>query len=297
VGILTPQDIIIPVGVFQSGKWKTSWPKAGIDSHFTNDSGEPLPKILPLDKVPAKWLPDGIKIPRNWILLGGGSDQRNLTVEEATEFESHCSTVWGLRASFIGTGRRPEHVNPKVGVVGMVTSGITKARVCEAVGPNSSESKALLTFLRKNFDLAEEQAIRKAGGSLNTGHPTAKGKRILNPLKAKNVSKIKTERPKQTLYFISIVREYENPDCPAESLYNVWMLRNDQKYKILSADMILTDCDRKEGSWIYPVGIVSIESREYIVSEELGYESESYTIRMLDKGALKTVLFVRGGGC
>jgi Na+/H+-dicarboxylate symporter len=118
----------IPVGVFQAGKWKTSWPEAGIDGDF-NDSGQLRPKTLPLGKVPAEWLPGSIKIPKNWMLFAGESDQRNITVEEATEFQSHCSGVWGLRASFIGTERRPEHVNPKVGVVGMVISGITKARV------------------------------------------------------------------------------------------------------------------------------------------------------------------------
>ena len=61
--------------------------------------------------------------------------------------------------------------------------------------------------------------------------------------------------------------------------------------------MMLSDCDWKEGNWIYPLGMVSIEGKEYVTSVELGYEWENYTIRMLDKDALKIVLFVRGGGC
>jgi len=163
--------------------------------------------------------------------------------------------------------------------------------------------RALLTFLQKNFDFAEKEAISKAGMPLYTRHPTAKGERILKPLKAENTSKMKTERAKQAIYFISIVRQYEQPkkqdtyDCYAESLFNVWVLSNDQPYRMIAADMILTDCYGREGQWINPLGLLSIENREYIISEELGYESESYTIRMSDKDALKTVLFVRCGGC
>jgi hypothetical protein len=114
---------------------------------------------------------------------------------------------------------------------------------------------------------------------------------------------MKTERAKQAIYFISITRQYEQPkkqdayDCYAESLFNVWVLSNNQQYRIIAADMILTDCDGKEGKWINPLGVLSIEKREYIISEEHGYEYESYTIRMLDKEAMQTVLDVPGGGC
>jgi hypothetical protein len=249
-----------------------------------------------LDKVPAKWLSGNIKIPRKWLLLGAESEQWKLMAEVAIEFESHCSTAWGLKASFIGTRGRPGHVNPKTNKVGMATSGVTKGRASEIVDLNSRESKSLLKLLREKFDLAEQEAIRM-GDPLYTGHPTLKNERVNKPFKPKKIFRMKTKQAKQTLYFISIVRHYEqlkreeNYDCYAESLFNVWVLNNDQQYKIAAADMILTDCDGREGRWINPLGVLSIENKEYITSLELGYESESY----MDKGALKTVLFVRGG--
>jgi hypothetical protein len=296
VGILREDGIIIPVSVFQSGKWKTSWPEAAIGGHFTNDSGQPLPKTLPLDKIPAKWLSSGGKIPKNWRLLRAGSGQHKLTAEKAVEFQSHCSGAWGLKTSFVGKTRTPEGVEPKI-KEGLVTSGIAKGWASEIVDPNSSDSKSLLKLLREKFNLAEQEAISKATKPLYTGHPTLKNERVHKPFKAKKIFGMKTGRAKQVIYFIPIVRQYENPDCYAESLYNVWVLRNDQNYKIVAADMILTNCDGNEGNWIYPVGIVSIEGRVYVVSWELGYEWENYTIRMLEKDALKTVLFVHGGGC
>jgi len=295
VGILREDGIIIPIGIFHSAKWRTSWPEPDNDGGLINDSGGRRPKTLPLDKVPDKWL-SGTKIPRNWILFGPGLDQRKLIAEEATEFESHCSSAWGLKTSFVGKTRTPEGVEPKI-KEGLVTSGIAKGWASEIVDPNSSDSKRLLKLLREKFDLAEQEAISKATKPLYTGHPILKNERVYKPFNAKKIFRMKTGRAKQVMYFISIVRQYENPDCPAESLYNVWVLRNDQKYKIVAADMILTNCDGMEGNWICPVGIVSIEGREYVISNELGYEWENYTIRMLDKDALKTVLFVRGGGC
>ncbi len=114
---------------------------------------------------------------------------------------------------------------------------------------------------------------------------------------------MKTDRMRQDIYFISMVREYEWPkkestyDCYAESLYNVWALVNNQQCRIIAADMILTDCEGKEANRITPFGILSIENREYVISVEYGYEWENYTIRMLDKDAMKTALFVPGGGC
>jgi len=295
VGILIGGDIIIPVGVFQNAKWRTSWPEPINDGGFINDSDGPRPKTLPLDKVPTDWLPDGIKIPRNRILLGTGSNQQKLMVEKAIEFDSDCTSGWGLKASFVGKTQKPEGVDPKL-KAGLVTSGISKAWASETVDPNSSESRSLLKLLREKFDSAEQDALRIAD-SLNIKHPTSKNERIYKPLKPEKIFKMKFEQTKKILYFISVVRQYENPDCYAATLYNVWVLWNNQEYKIVAADMMLSDCDWKEGNWIYPLGMVSIEGKEYVTSVELGYEWENYTIKMLDKDALKIVLFVRGGGC
>jgi hypothetical protein len=184
VGILREDGIIIPVGVFQSAKWETSWPEAVIGGHFTNDSGEPLPEILPLDKVPAKWLSGGGKIPKSWRLLRAGSGQHKLTAEKAVEFQSHCSRAWGVKTSFVGKTRTPEGHEPKI-KEGLVTSGIAKGWASEIVDPNSSESKSLLKLLREKFDLAEQDAIRMAGRPLYTGHPTLKNERIHKPFKTK----------------------------------------------------------------------------------------------------------------
>jgi hypothetical protein len=302
VGILREDGIIIPVGLYHSAKWRTSWPEPAIRGHFTNDSGEPLPKTLPLDKIPSKWLSGGGKIPQSWRLLRVGSRQDKLTAEEAVEFRSHCSGAWGLKTSFVGKTRTPKFFSPKI-KEGLVTSGLTKGWASEMVDLNSGESKSLVKLLQKKFDLAEEEAIRMASRPLYTGHPTLKNERIHKPIKPKKIFRMKTERAKQAIYFISIVRQYEQPkkqetyDCYAESLFNVWVLSNGQQYRMIAADMILTDCDGKEGRWINPLGLLSIENREYIISEELGYESESYTIRMVYKGVMQTVLNVPGGGC
>ncbi len=301
VGILWEDGIITPVGVFKSGKWKTSWPEPVIHGHFRNDKGEPLPKSLPLDKIPSNWLSGCEKMPENWRLVRGGSAQHNLRVQEAVEFQSQGSRAWGLKTAFLGKVQTPEGVEPKI-KEGMVTSGIVKGWASVVVDSNSKESETLLKFLRDKFDLAEQEALSR-GEALYTGHPTSKEERIRKPIKAKTVFKMRAGREKQATFFISIIRQYEQPkkqyknDCYAESLFNVWVSRNNQQYRIMAMDMILTDCYGKEGNWITPLGVLSIESKEYIISMEFGYESENYTIRMLDKDAMKTVLSVWGGGC
>ena len=75
------------------------------------------------------------------------------------------------------------------------------------------------------------------------------------------------------------------------------MLLQGNKIKFLSSEFIATDCDGKETHDVVPNVVISVQGRYYVVSENYGYECESYMIHQLIDDSMKEVLNVDGGGC
>jgi hypothetical protein len=75
------------------------------------------------------------------------------------------------------------------------------------------------------------------------------------------------------------------------------VLLQGNKIKLLSSEFIATDCYGKETHDVVPNVVISVQEKHYVVSENYGYEWESYTIHQLIDDSMTEVLNVDGGGC
>jgi hypothetical protein len=107
------------------------------------------------------------------------------------------------------------------------------------------------------------------------------------------------------------VRTYARPAghadarCDEASVMTGWFVEDPSgAFRLLAADLTMTDCDRKGSPLIQPLATVMLGDRSsaeaerlFVVTLERHYEGETYSITEISPSAVTTILTVHGGGC
>ena len=276
VGIAQSDDILIPIGTYDEGKWINTWPETSIDEQpeidklikATNGKAQ-------LQDIPAKWIGPIKTIPAKVYLWSEAPRPRLLKVLNAVKYGSHCSGGWALKTDLYPRKEVDYSPTPKVGIATNRDSGVIPFESNINIGKLPA---SLRKAIKSSFDgkyPVEFVHIYKASKMIMGG--------ALYFIEAQQKSPY-TYNPKET-------------ECYDLKVLNSWLLLKGDKISALSSEFIPTDCWGKETHTIVPNAVIFVDGKHYVVSENYGYEWESYTIHQILNDGLKEVLNVGGGGC
>jgi hypothetical protein len=289
IGIVRIDGILVPIGTYDHDKWVKTWPEPTIDDQPEIDK---LVKAtdgkMRLQDIPTSWVGAIKKIPTQVYLWSEGSRPKGIAVLDSEFYHSHCSGGWVLKTNLSSREERGAPT-PKVGIASNLDAYVNPF---EEIKSNSKIAMPLTQAIKAKFE--EKEKASRNGSQKERGMGSIELLRIYKTRQGVNG---------KSLYFITAHRKYPNPknapdsDCYDVNILNSWVLFYGNKASFLSSEFIITDCDGKEMNDIVPDAVITIKGRRYTVSENYGYEWESYRIHEILDGEMKEVLRVDGGGC
>lgn len=269
IGIVRVDGILVPIGTYKDN-WVKAWPEISIDEQPEVDKlAKTTNGKMKLQDIPDAWK-GGIKeIPAKVFLWSGGPDAKNLNVVDAEQYSSHCSGGWGLKTDLHPTETVDCAPTPKVGIAANLQSNIIPF---EHLNKESEIPSSLVNAIKAKFE--------------------AKA-----PVELTKIYRVKNRE--RVLYFIEAQEKQlgSDPDCYNLNSTNNWVLVKGDKISFLSSELITTTCDSEGIHELIPGVLISVRGKQYIVSENYGYEWGFYTIHELLDESMKEVLNVGEGGC
>ena len=289
IGIVRTDGILVPIGTYVNGKWVKTWPEPSIDEQPEVDK---LVKAtdgkMKLHDIPTSWTGAIKKIPTQVYLWSEGSHPKGISVIDSEFYHSHCSGGWALKTNLPSRKERGAPT-PKIGIATNINADVNPF---EEIKSNSKIATLLIRAIKAEFEEREKTSPH--------GSPKVQGNESIELLR---IYKTRHDLNGKSLYFIMAQRKYPKPqnaedrDCYDLNILNSWVLFQGNTTSFLSTEFIITDCDGKEMNDIVPDAVITIKGNSYTVSENYGYEWESYRIHEILDGGMKEVLSVDGGGC
>jgi len=169
----------------------------------------------------------------------------------------------------------------------------------------SQERRRITSFIRPAFDKSE--GIRPPGiDSLEPYvHYPSNAERRKARLIISRLYRSSEPIDGQRIYYVEAKKEYKNPffsktdpTCNTISFFKGWIAQNKRgSPRLIDSRYILSDCDMKSTTLTKLLGILPMRDRIFFITEDHGYEDESYRILELKGSRIKQVLNVYGGAC
>ncbi len=289
IGIVRTDGVLVPIGTYDNDKWVKTWPEPTIDEQPEIDK---LIKAtdgkMKLQDTPASWTGAIKKIPSQVYLWSEGARPKSIAILDSEFYHSHCSGGWALKTNLPSREERGTPT-PKIGIATNIDANVNPFAT---IKNDAKIAQPLIQAIKTKFE-----EMKKAS------HHAPFNSREMGSIKLVGIYKARHDVNGKSLYFITAERRYPKPknapdaDCYDLDILNSWVLFQGGKTSFLGSEFIATDCDGKELNSIVPNAIITIGGRRYVVSENYGYEWESYRIHEILDGNMKEVLCVDGGGC
>jgi hypothetical protein len=117
----------------------------------------------------------------------------------------------------------------------------------------------------------------------------------------KEISLVRIISVGENYYYFNIRRDYpsvKGEKYPDDTYMNGWIVKNmNGNYSLFQNHMCVSDFDDKDSEDNEITGIIEIDGKRFLISQNFYYESESYSIMEITNKGPKTLLDVFGGGC
>ncbi|MGH9845335.1 MAG: hypothetical protein ACREEM_42015 [Blastocatellia bacterium] len=167
---------------------------------------------------------------------------------------------------------------------------------------DSQEWGKIKSFVQPAFDKFEETKPTGSPGSVL--HYPSNAEREKAKLVVSRLFRSKEVIGGQRIYYVEAKKEYKRPTsktesaCRAISFFKGWILQDNRGgLKLVDGRHILSDCDLKAAASSRLLGILPLRDGIFLITEDHGYEDESYAILELKGSRIKQVLNVHGGSC
>jgi len=292
VGLLKPDKVIVPFAVFQNNQWKNPWPRP---KYYETSPSNTVTGLA------APWFKRYIGNVSTWYLWGDGFQGTKLSAGKIVKTASHCGEedVWGIAVTNALSSKVEVESRDKIGAV-----------FCKQVTVSPfqkiSASKSLEALIKPIFDKQEAKAIAAPkkdsySYSFQQLFPKEANQRTSKNLNIATVYKAILPGSKDAIEYVIAERYYDNPrgsDCKLISYWVGWIFVGATS-RVIQSDFTLTNCDHQYVPSADPFAIATVQGKSFIVVQENGYESESYTIYSLDGkiSKLREAISTYGGGC
>jgi hypothetical protein len=293
IGILRGDSVIIPFGEYRDGKWLARWPKP-------DGFGEDIDNSLA--DLPDAWFDRNKGLSTTWYYRSSSDVATLIKASKIIKVQNHCQENWAVLCDFPGQALKAGELHRNVGVALDIDKWIDNP--IEIIN-SSKERRRITSFIRPAFDKSE--GIKPPGiDSLEpfVHYPSSAERRKARLI----ISRLYRNREPidgQRIYYVEAKKEYKNPffsktdpSCNTISFFKGWVVQNKRGgLGLIDSRYILSDCDMKATTLTKLLGILPMRDRIFFITEDHGYESESYRILELKGSRIKQVLKVYGGAC
>jgi len=248
------------------------------------------------------WFDRNKALSTTWYYRASSGEATPIKASKIIKVRNHCQENWAVLCDFPGKPLIGGEHHRNIGVALDIDKWIDNPI---EIMNSSKERRRIASFVRPAFDKSE--GIKPPGiGSLEpyVHHPSNAERRKARLI----ISRLYRNREiidGQRIYYVEAKKEYKNPffsktdpSCNTISFFKGWIVQNKRgALRLIDSRYILSDCDMKATTLTKLLGILPIRDRIFFITEDHGYEDESYRILELKGSRIKQVLKVYGGAC
>ena len=267
VGVLRNDGIVIPFAVFDGKEWSAPWPTVlrSID--------------LPIDtaNVPLKWWGKAGPIAEMtaWI---DGAQRGRIHILRPTVLPLMCVARLGLVSDYRST-QTPGSLLPPYPKDGLAVTGSQRVGKIEIVPKESSEWAGMAASLASEFDAAEHAAIK---AFTDWKDPIPRAARLKTPLELEAWYRAPMDEPGWTANYVETVKKFPpgrgDDGCGLVTSTNGWVFVGPDGKRNIKLTAHVTYCDRRDVTYMLPLGLLSVQNRAYWVFQLSGYGREGYLV-------------------
>lgn len=267
IGVLRNDGIVIPFAVFDGKDWTAPWPTTlrSVD--------------LPIDiaNVPTKWWGKTGPITQMtaWV---DGADRGPIHISRPTVLPLMCLPRLVLISDY-RSALSPDSLMPPYPKDGLAVTGGQRVNKIQVVAKDSTAWTAMQTSLSEPFDKAEHEAI---GAFTDWKDPIPREVRRKVPVELEAMYRAPMDEPGWTANYVESVKKFPpgrgDEGCGLVTSTNGWVIVGPDGKRTTKLTAHVTYCDRRDVTYMLPLGSMSVHNRAYWVFQLSGYGREGYLV-------------------
>jgi hypothetical protein len=282
VGVLRRDGIVIPFAAYNGKRWETSWPPPRLDL------------TVPVDvrAVPSGWWGPTPAL-YTWDAWTGRSMPERVEVTQLDWVNAHCVRQVGLKTTYRSDRPAPPPTVQPYPKDGFAVSPPQPVEPIELLSPSAPEVQAIDAELRAAFNKAERLVENEYG------HPL---KQRAREGVAPEVEAVYAYGREPRVYYLEATRAYRKlgqlaGDCEAMAFGTGWFVRDHGTTRSVSTVVDLLRCDRVGASYMFPFGVMRLDSKLFWLAQFSGWNGERFVVVEITPKRVEARINVFGGGC
>lgn len=292
ISILREEGVLIPFAKYRNRIWHAPWPKPGGYGDDVNNT---------LADLSRAWFERSKDPLTTWYYWNTDDAPTVLKTSKIVKVENHCQTNWGLVSDFSGKALKANEHHRNIGVALNVKKKVDNSL---ELANTAKDFKNVHSFIQPTFEKMESLKVSELIAISQLSVYPPKGERRTVGLSLSKLYKSRFAINGQYYYYFEAKKEYKkkasanDPYCNNISFFKGWILQNHRgDLMFVDAQLSLTDCDTKGIEITKLLGSLTIKDRIYVITEDHGYEDESYSILEINGARINRVIKVYGGSC
>jgi hypothetical protein len=268
LAVLRRDGIVSPFAAFDDKQWTTPWP-----SELRS-----LDVPIGLTGIPPKWWGKAGPISEMtaWV---DGVNRGLIHLQRSTVLPLMCESRLALVSDYRSTQPQSSSLEPPFPKDGLAVSGTQRVERIEILTRESQEWAPTAAFLAAEFDRAESSAIEAFTA---WKHPVPRAARRKMPVELEALYRAPMDDPGWTAYFIEAVKRYEpgpqDEGCGLVTSASGWMAMGPDGKRAANLTARVTYCDRRDVTYMLPLGLVPAQGRSYWAFQLSGFGREGYLV-------------------
>lgn len=278
LAVMRTDGVLIPIAQYSQGKFKNFWPEY--------DEISNMDMIMP-DELSGEWFENRLPTLREWFYMGFEGEKKRIALSKKTN-DLRCDDTWGIDTDH---DKKPYECQiccpyPKIGIASDRNLDWSPVVKVDLSGRFSEYFKSLY-----GADMVVRlDKILKEKDEFSRKTTPSDEERILLENNRASIFKISHKEAK---YFYEIVlvhtlKEY-NKGCPEFDVYQGWFWDDAGELKTIFTKATRTDCDFMGSELLTPHVSFIFDGKTYVIAEESGYESETWTVYEVGESEIKAV--------
>jgi hypothetical protein len=268
LGVLRGDGMVSPFAAFDGKRWTAPWPE---DIRFVE-----LP--ISLEAISSKWWGKA-GLPAEMAIWSNGAPRGTLRLTRPAVLRVMCARQLALVSTYVPPAPPPPWMVQPYPKEGLVISAGQPIEPIEIVPPGTPVFRSTAVALVEPFDEAEMSALKSL---TDWKHPMTHVERRKVPVVLETLYRARMDVAGWTAYHVEAVKRYrpgpEDKDCGLVTYVSGWiMMGPDDRFRMQLGARV-TYCDRRENTFMLPLGLIEQGARRYWVYQVSGYEREGYAI-------------------
>jgi hypothetical protein len=287
LGVVRRDGIVIPFSSFDGKRWDTPWPA---DLRYLE-----LP--ISIGAIPGRWWGKA-GAPAEMSVWIGGSRRGPVRLERPTMLRSTCGARLALTSSYHSDRAAPPPMVQPYPKDGLAISGGQPIEAIDTLPRTATEWIPTAVNLVEPFDHAELAAINAFGG---WKHPIARKERQKVPVELEMLYRAPMDADGWTAYYVEAIKRYppgkDDGDCGLITYGKGWITSGPDAKAAFLITARVTYCDRRDATFLLPLGLINAQGKTYWVYQLSGYGGEGYFVTRPTPRSIEPHVYYDAGFC